>query len=237
MSQWHFSSITEKVLWALCEGQNWHSGNQGVRMCVRGSKEDWNTWPLFCGCWNRADGKRSVRSTNEKRVSLQGELARCRNCAVNTPFGATEGATDTHKACTPASVCDTLAKVCFCTYAMSGFVSILLCTQIKLTLPWPLPALLFCGRVKVTDENQPSSLITHTLTCMTITLMLCGHEVSTCPLASLQCVCPLSDSLTFSAAESHRSTYNRGRETETMRETRGCGGVGSGRYAVGLMEW
>lgn len=54
-------------------------------------------------------------------------------------------------------------------------------------------------------------------------LMLRGHEVSARPLASLQQpACPLSDSLTFNTAVTHRFTYNRGeRERETTRGTWG----------------
>lgn len=83
-----------------------------------------------------------------------------------------------------------------------------------------------------------------------IMLMLRGHEVGARPLASLQQpACPLSDSLTFNTAVTHRFTYNRGeRERERPREGRGggwrrwlwgcrggCGG-GSGFAAAGLME-
>lgn len=83
-----------------------------------------------------------------------------------------------------------------------------------------------------------------------IMLMLRGHEVGARPLASLQQpACPLSDSLTFNTAVTHRFTYNGGeRERERPREGRGggwrrwlwgCrggGGGGSGFAAAGLME-
>lgn len=65
---------------------------------------------------------------------------------------------------------------------------------------------------------------THTLAAMIIILMSRGHEVSPYPLAYLQkLVCPHRllepDSLTFSTAVSHRSTYNRReREIEGERE-------------------
>lgn len=64
-----------------------------------------------------------------------------------------------------------------------------------------------------------------------IMLMLRGREVRGArPLASLQQpACPLSDSLTFNTAVTHRFTYNRG-ERETDRDVGegddgGCGGV------------
>lgn len=67
-----------------------------------------------------------------------------------------------------------------------------------------------------------------------IMLMLRGHEVGARPLASLQQpACPLSDSLTFNTAVTHRFTYNRGereRERDHERDVGeggdgGCGGA------------
>lgn len=69
-----------------------------------------------------------------------------------------------------------------------------------------------------------------------IMLMLWGHEVSARPLASLQQPgCPLSDSLTFNTAGTHRFTYNRG-ERERERRRGRCGGEGGDGGCGGVEE-